>query len=123
MEFMKMEETINDVVLIVLNEAEHLKTIGIEPGPFYSRIVGYDEFGVWFEHPNFEVIISEDKSGKPLPADEVRRERYDASVHIAWMNIATIVHFPKREGFDFPSPFERKFGFRPAEKSTKENTD
>lgn len=117
MEVMKMEKTINDIVLVVLNEEGPLKDIGIAGNRFYSRIVGYDDFGVWLEHPNFEVMISEDDQGKPLPPDEVKRQRFDASIHIPWRNVATLVHFPKREGFDFPSPFKRKIGF-PTEEST-----
>lgn len=118
MEIMKIEETINDVVLVVVNEEGPLKAVGIEQKVFYSRVVGYDDFGIWFEHPNFEVVMSEDEHGKPLPPDQVKREHFDASVYIPWGNVATLVHFPQREGFDFPSPFKRKFGFRLGEKST-----
>jgi len=123
MDVMKIDNTINDIVLVVLNDVESLKEVGMEQRRFYSRVVGYDEFGVWFEHPNFEVISSDDEYGKPLPPDEVKRVHYDASVHISWMNIATIVHFPNREGFDFPSPFERKFGFRLRDKPIDEKKD
>lgn len=113
---MKIEDAINDIVLVVLREEGLLTDVGIGSNKFYSRIVGYDEFGVWLEHPNFEIMVSEDAEGKPLPPGEVKRERFDASIHLPWQNLSTIVHFPKREGFDFPSPFERKIGFPTEEK-------
>ncbi|MEE9167069.1 MAG: hypothetical protein V3U24_06380 [Candidatus Neomarinimicrobiota bacterium] len=116
MEVMTIEDTINDIVLVVLNEKGLLTDVGISKNMFYSRILGYDEFGVWLEHPNFEIVVSEDQKGKPLPASKVRRERFDASIHVPWRNVATLIHFPKREGFDFPSPFERKIGFPTEEK-------
>ena len=116
MDMMKIENTVNDVVLIVLNDVTPFERVGIGIDQFYARVVGYDEFGVWLEHPNFEVVISEDEMGKPLPANEVTREQYNASVYIPWRNVASLVHFPNRDGFDFPSPFERHFGFRADEK-------
>ena len=109
---MKIENVVNDIVLVILNESGPLKDVGIARDKFYTRVVGYDEFGIWLQHPNFEVVLSEDEKGKPLPPDQVKRERLDASVHIPWRNIASLIHFPEREGFDFPSPFERRMGFR-----------
>lgn len=108
---MKIEDIINDVVLIVVENAEGLATAGIDQDRFYAKVIGYDEFGLWVEHPNFEVVISEDSEGKPLPPEKVTREKFCASVQIQWRNISTLVHFPYREGFDFPSPFDRSIGF------------
>ena len=117
MDMMKIEHTVNDIVLIVLNDIGPFERVGIGMDQFYARVVGYDEFGVWLEHPNFQVVISEDELGKPLPPDKVTRERHNASVYIPWRNVASLVHFPNREGFDFPSPFERNVGFRANEQS------
>lgn len=117
MEVMKIEDTINDVVLMVLHEEGSLSGAGIHQKRFYTRVIGYDEFGIWVEHPNFEVVFSEDKNGKPLPPEKVKRERVDASVYVPWRILATLVHFPKREGFDFPSPFDRNIGFPTEEDS------
>jgi len=108
---MKIEDIINDVVLIVVENAEGLATAGIDQDRFYAKVIGYDEFGLWVEHPSFEVVISEDSEGKPLPPEKVIREKFYASVQIQWRNISTLVHFPDREGFDFPSPFDRSIGF------------
>jgi len=111
MVMMKMEDTVNDIVLAVLHEMETMKRIGITSQDFYARIVGYDNYGIWLEHPDFEVVVSEDEHGKPLPPEQVQREQIDASVFVPWGNVATLVHFPNREGFDFPSPFRKPIGF------------
>lgn len=111
MDMMRMEDTVNDIVLAVLHETEMMESVGISSQDFYARVVGYDGYGIWLEHPNFEVVVSEDERGKPLPPDQVQREQVDASVFVPWGNIATLVHFPQREGFDFPSPFKKPIGF------------
>ena len=116
MDMMKIENTVNDIVLVILNDSAPFERVGIGIDQFYTRVVGYDEFGVWLEHPNFEVIISENEEGKPLSPDKVKREHHNASVYIPWRNVASLVHFPNREGYDFPSPFERHVGFRADEK-------
>ena len=36
-----------------------------------------------------------------------------ASMLIPWGFIASIVHFPDVEGFDFPNPFNTSIGFDP----------
>lgn len=112
---MKIEDIINDVVLIVVEDAKGLNTAGIDQEKFYAKVIGYDEFGLWVEHPSFEVVISEDSEGKPLPPEKVTREKFCASVQVQWRNISTLVHFPNREGFDFPSPFDLQIGFNPKE--------
>lgn len=117
---MNIEQIINDVVLIVLDDVEALRPTGISDTKFYARVIGYDEFGLWIEHPKYEIVYSEDESGKPLPADKIRKERLEASVLVHWRNIVTIVHFPNREGFDFPSPFEKTIGFE-SENSEEES--
>ena len=35
-----------------------------------------------------------------------------ASILIPWGFIASIVHFPGTEGFDFPNPFDSQIGFK-----------
>ncbi len=108
---MKIEDIVNDIVLVALTGGEELHTVGIPNDKFYAKVLGYDEFGIWFDNPNFEIVISEDETGKPLPADKVSREVITSTIHIKWHYIASIVHFPEREGFDFPDPFSRSIGF------------
>ena len=46
------------------------------------------------------------KDGKPSGEKCI-----DASILIPWGYIASIVHFPGEEGFDFPDPFATNLGF------------
>ena len=41
---MKIEDIVNDIVLIVLDNYEPLKGLGINEGKIYAHITGYDEF-------------------------------------------------------------------------------
>ena len=96
------------MVLLVLQDIESLKEMGIQKNKIYVRIVGYDENGIWIEHPNFQIPRMEATSNKE---GEVTTETVTASVLIAWPFITSIVHFPNVEGFDFPNPFDLHFGF------------
>lgn len=111
MEMMKIEDLVNDIILIVLKKVGDLSAAGINQRKFYAKIIGYDEFGIWVDLPNYEIVISEDESGNPLQPDQVTREKINASVLIMWSHIVTLVHFPNRENFDFPSPFDINIGF------------
>ena len=105
---MKIETIVGDVVLLVLQEIETLKEMGIQKNKIYARIAGYDENGIWIEHPNFQIPRMEDPKNKD---SKVTTETVTASVLIAWPFITSIVHFPNVEGFDFPNPFDLHFGF------------
>ena len=81
--------------------------VGITENRIYARILGYDEFGVWMKHPKFRI---------PKPNVKSKRKKQsfqnvEASILIPWGFIASIVHFPNVEGFDFPNPFEKNIGF------------
>ena len=105
---MKIETIVGDVVLLVLQDIESLKEMGIQKNKIYARIVGYDENGIWIEHPNFQIPRMETQSNKE---GDITTETVTASVLIAWPFITSIVHFPNVEGFDFPNPFDLHFGF------------
>lgn len=105
---MKMAEIIGDVVLLVLDNHEPLKELGIDQNRCYTRVAGYDDFGVWVEHPG--INIPKDAEGKSGV------QTVGASVLIPWPFIASVVHFPGVEGFDFPNPFEKDIGFDIGEK-------
>ena len=107
---MNISEIIDDIVLLKLENYEPLKDLGIIQKSLFTKILGYDEYGVWIHHPKFQVAEVPDgkqiKSIKPPKTREVA-----ASVLIPWGFIVSIVHFPGVEGFDFPSPFEKQIGF------------
>ena len=101
---MKIDEILNDVVLLVLDGHDPLKELGIEKNKIYVKVIGYDEYGLWVEHPSFQVPLF--KKGKPAGEKEVT-----ATMLIPWGFIASVVHFPGVEGFDFPFPFDTHIGF------------
>ena len=58
------------------------------------------------------IIHAKDESGTPLPVKKHTRENIDANFVVTWDNVNTIMHYPNREGFDFPSEFKKmKLGF------------
>ena len=68
---MKIEDIIDDIVLLVLSDHEPLKELGIEQNKLFAKVIGYDENGVWIENPDFR--ISEKSSEKVFR--EIYREK------------------------------------------------
>ncbi len=99
---MKIEEVVGDVILLVLDNHEPLKKIGIDQDKIYAQIKGYDENGMWIHHPEFQVPDFKTKGDA---------KTLEASILIPWVFIISIAHFPGAEGFDFPSPFKHPIGF------------
>lgn len=98
---MTIESIVNDIVLLKLSDPEPLAELGIEQTAIYSKVTGYDQYGVWIEHPRFQIPCPPNKKdGKPTTETVV------ANLQIPWTLIISIVHFPGVEGFDFPDPFE-----------------
>ena len=104
MDMMKIEEVVNDIILIILDNHEPLKKIGIENDKFFARVKGYDEYGLWIHQLEFRVPNLNKK-----PKEKYRN--VEASILIPWGFIVSIAHFPDAEGFDFPSPFDHHIGF------------
>ena len=104
MDVMKIEEIVGDIILVVLDNYEPLKKIGIENDKFFVRVKGYDEYGLWIYQPQFSIpkINNNKKTGT---------QKVEASILIPWGFIVSVAHFPGAEGFDFPSPFDSHIGF------------
>ncbi len=110
---MKIEDVVGDVVLLIMDNPEPLKDLGYNQKTLYTRVNGYDEYGLWVEHPGLKIpkpISEEDYKKGKLPKKQPL-QTVAASVLIPWPFISSIVHFPNVEGFDFPSPFEQHIGF------------
>jgi hypothetical protein len=101
---MKIDEILNDVVLLVLDGHGPLKELGIEKNKIYVKVIGYDEYGLWVENPSFQIPTK--IKGKPTG-----KKKVTASILIPWGFIASVVHFPGVKGFDFPFPFDTHIGF------------
>jgi len=104
MDVMKIEEIVGDIILVILDNYEPLKKIGIENDKFFVRIKGYDEYGLWIYQPKFTIP-------KISNNNKTKTQRVAASILIPWGFIVSIAHFPGAEGFDFPSPFDSHIGF------------
>ncbi len=102
---MKIEDTVGDIVLLILENTDPLQDLGLNQKSIYMRVKGYDEYGLWVEHPGLKIPKLPAKGKKPVFQTVV------SSVLIPWGFIMSVVHFPDVEGFDFPSPFEQHIGF------------
>ena len=102
---MKIEEVVGDLILLVLDNHEPLKKIGIDQDKIFVHVKGYDENGMWIHHPGFQVPNITGDGSKDTT-------KLEASILIPWVFIVSIAHFPGAEGFDFPSPFEQHIGFK-----------
>ena len=101
---MKIEKVVGDLILLVLDNHEPLKKIGIEQDKIFVKVKGYDENGMWIHHPGFQVPNFDN-------GNKQKTKKIEASILIPWVFIVSIAHFPGAEGFDFPSPFEQHIGF------------
>ena len=101
---MKIEEVVGDLILLILDNHEPLKKIGIDQDRIFVKVEGYDENGMWIHHPGFQVPNLPTKKEKDT-------KKLEASILIPWVFIVSIAHFPGADGFDFPSPFEQQIGF------------
>ena len=101
---MKIEKVVGDLILLVLDNHEPLKKIGIDQDKIFVKVEGYDENGMWIHHPGFLVPNLKDENKE-------KTKNIVASILIPWAFIVSMAHFPDAEGFDFPSPFEQHIGF------------
>ena len=102
------EDIIGDIVYISFRDSERYQDIGINKKSGHFKVLGVDGFGIWVSHPKLVVINSSNKSNK----DNSLKKSIDSNFLISWDNIKTIMHYPNREGYDFPSEFELDIGFK-----------
>ena len=107
-----LDGIIGDIIFISFGDLKRFKDIGITESSGHFLLKGYDQMGLWLEHPGIVIIRTEDKTGSPLPVSEHIKENIAADFIVTWDNVNTIMHYPKREGFDLPSELNKKIGFR-----------
>ena len=105
------EDIIGDIVFISFKDPERYNDIGVNSSCGHFMIKGYDNMGIWVSHPGLVVVHGEDEEGKPLPEPKMSKENIEANFLISWDNVKTIMHYPGREGYDFPSEFDKHIGF------------
>mgnify|MGYP006103324853 FL=1 len=108
----KTEDIIGDLVFISFKNSDQLKDLGINSPSGHFLIKGFDQLGLWLEHPGVIIAKTEDIAGKPIPNNKIKKEQIDANFLVTWDNINTIMHYPNRDGYDFPSEFDRAIGFK-----------
>ena len=106
-----LKDIIGDVVFLVFNDASMLSDVGVNVPSGHFLIKGQDSLGLWIQHPGIRIKHVEDESGKPLKPQEHYEEKIDGIFLVRWENIKTIMHYPNRPGYDFPSEFDKKIGF------------
>ena len=106
-----LNKIIGDIIFISFRNIENFLDIGITSSSGHYLLKGYDQIGLWLEHPGIVIIHNEDKLGNPLPVTEHTNENIAANFIVTWDNVKTMMHYPDREGFDFPSEFDKKIGF------------
>ena len=97
--------------------------IGIKEISGHYMLKGYDQLGLWLEHPGIIIQNMEDVKGQPLPLDKQSQEEIDAVFMVNWDNVNTIMYYPNRQGFDFPNQHRKKIGFRFKIKHDKKMND
>ena len=109
----KLDELIGDIIFVSFTNYERYKNIGINKPTGHFLFKGYDQLGLWLEHPGITIIHAKDNSGAPPPVKDQNREDIAANFVVTWDNVNTIMHYPERDGYDFPSEFKKmKLGFR-----------
>ena len=107
-----VENIIGDIVFLSLRDTSFLTKLAVPEQLSHFKVVGQDQLGLWVEHPKLTFKYTKDKSGKDVPENQQKTETVDAIFLIAWGNIDTVMHYPDREGFDFPSEFDKEIGFK-----------
>ena len=102
------EDIIGDIVFISFRDPERYEDIGIRRSSGHFKVMGFDGFGVWVSHPKLILIKSKKGSNEIKNSDK----NIDANFLISWDNIKTIMHYPERDGYDFPSEFDLDVGFK-----------
>ncbi len=107
----KIDKLIGDIIFISFRDIEPFKDIGITITSGHFHLKGYDQIGLWLEHPGLVILNNEDADGNPLPVPKQIKENIAADFIVTWGNINTIMQYPDRKGYDFPSEFDKSIGF------------
>ena len=106
-----IEQIIGDIVFFSFRDVDRLKEVGLEVDKGHFLVKGYDNMGIWVKHPGLVFSKTQDRNGEPIPKDKITNEEISATFLITWDMIKTIMHYPDREGYDFPSEFDKNIVF------------
>jgi len=108
----KIEDAVGDIVFITFKDVERISTLGIESPSGHYLVKGLDHIGIWLEHPGVILAKTVDRDGRPIPDEKIVKEKVNAIFLVTWDNISSMMHYPDREGYDFPSEFTLDIGFK-----------
>ena len=108
------EDIIGDIVLISFNNKDFLSDIGINAMSGHFLVKGHDHLGLWLQHPGIFIKQEKEKSQSKTPKPiKINKDKLINGVFLVmWNNINTIMHYPDRDGYDFPSEFDKNIGFK-----------
>ena len=107
-----IENIIGDIIFLSFRDKGFLSKLAIPEEANHFKVLGQDNLGLWLEHPKLTFRYTTDKKGTPIPKEKQKAETVEAVFLVAWGNIETIMHYPHREGYDFPSEFDKDMGFK-----------
>jgi len=110
----KLENFIGDIIYISFRQLDRFKDIGISQNGHY-KLKGYDQLGLWLEHPGILIKRVVDISGNSIPLKDQTEEQVQADFMVHWDNVNSLLHYPDRVGFDFDDN-KTKIGFKVANK-------
>ena len=92
-------DLIGRTVLVKLEDNDGYTFTGIpEEGPFFCKVTGVDEIGIWVENKNFITIEVMDSKGRIVPKDKQEPEQHVVNVLLPWRNIQTVVMYSEGGG-------------------------
>ena len=107
------DDIIGDIIFISFQDVSQFVDVGISEPTGHYLVKGQDHLGLWLKHPGICIITAEDEFGKPLPTNQQVKEEIEATYFVPWHQVKSMMHYPDREGFDFPEDlFKKKIGFR-----------
>ena len=107
----KLDEIIGDVIFVSFVDMSKLKDVGIDSSCGHYLLKGYDQVGIWLEHPGLVVKGVKGSENKEHLESKGFEKNIIANFIVTWGNINTLMHYPGREGFDFENEFDTKIGF------------
>ena len=107
---LKLDKLIGDIIYISFVDLNRYKDIGITQNGNY-KLKGYDQLGLWLEHPGIIIQKLKDKNGYPLSPDKQKKEIIQADFIVNWNNVNSLMQYPERVGFDFNDK-EIEIGFK-----------
>ena len=107
-----IENIIGDIIFISFKDKSMLNHVGIDLECGHFKVLGYDHLGLWIEHPGLYIVNANSEEKETPSVSDKNQEHIEANIFVHWSNIKTLMHYPDRKGFDFPSEFNRDIGFK-----------